>query len=85
MKDSMFSASQPLAVRGGRGQMRTKKELEATNADEIGKKNNITFVYIRGIILCIFLADYLKHITSPLKRYSIFLVQKQAELQFYQY
>lgn len=31
LKDSMFSASQPLAVRGGRGQMRTKKELEATS------------------------------------------------------
>ena len=51
----------------------------------VSEKNNIPFVYIRGIILCIFLADYLKHITSPLKRYSIYLVQKQTELQFYQY
>ena len=31
LKDSMFSASQPSAVHGGRGEMRTKKELEATS------------------------------------------------------
>lgn len=42
-------------------------------------------MFIKGIILCIFLADYLKHYTSPLKRYSIYLVQKQIELQFYKY